>query len=58
MRIVRARADDWVPRNPQIRIGGWIGGFIAAAVIYVAVAAIIGHLLNGDGAPYLLGLGS
>lgn len=57
MSIIHARRDDWIPNNPQIRVGGWIGGFVAAVVIYVAVAAIIGHLLDGNGSPYLLGLG-
>ena len=39
MRIIRARADDWVPSNPRIRLGNWIGAFVIVAVIYVAVAA-------------------
>ena len=53
MRIVRARADDWVPSNPRIRVGNWIGAFVIVAVIYVAMAATIGSLLNGNGSPFL-----
>ena len=56
MSIIHASRDDWIPQNPQIRVSVWIGGFIVAAVSYVAVAAIIGHLLNGDGSPYLLSI--
>jgi hypothetical protein len=56
MSIIHARRDDWIPHNPQIRLARWIGAFIAAAVIYVAAAAVIGHLLNGDGSPYLLSI--
>ena len=36
--------------------GYWIAGLVAVAAIYVAVAAIIGHFLDGNGSPYLLGL--
>ena len=53
MRLIHARREDWVPHNPAIRPGSWIGGFVAVAVIYVAVAAAIGGLLNGNGSPYL-----
>jgi hypothetical protein len=56
MSIIHARRDDWIPNNPRIRIGGWIGAFVAVAVLYIAVAAIIGHLINGNGSPFLLGL--
>jgi hypothetical protein len=56
MSIIRARRDDWIPENPRIRVSLWIGAVLAAAVLYVAVAAIIGHLLNGNGSPYLLSL--
>jgi hypothetical protein len=56
MRIIRARRDDWIPRNPAIRPASWVGGFLVVAVIYVAVAATIGSLLNGNGSPFLLGL--
>jgi hypothetical protein len=56
MSIIRARRDDWIPENPRIRVSLWIGAAVAAAVLYVAVAAIIGHLLNGNGSPYLLSL--
>ena len=56
MSIIHARRDDWIPRNPRIRVGSWIGGFVVVAAIYIAVAAIIGHFLNGNGSPYLLSL--
>ena len=56
MRIIHARRDDWIPRNPRIGVGSWIAAFVIVPVIYVAIAAIIGHLLNGNGSPYLLGL--
>jgi succinate-acetate transporter protein len=57
MSIIHARRDDWIPENPRIRVGGWIGAFVMMAAVYIAVAAVIGHLINGDGSPYLLGLG-
>jgi succinate-acetate transporter protein len=57
MSIVRARREDWVPNNPRIHVAGWIGGFIAVAAVYIAVAAIIGHFINGNGAPFLNGGG-
>ena len=53
MSIIRARRDDWIPNNPQIRVGSWIGAFVVVVVIYIAVAAIIGHLITGNGSPYL-----
>lgn len=53
MSIIRARSDDWVPANPRIRVGGWIGAFIVATVIYLAVAAALGHIINGNGSPFL-----
>ena len=56
MSIIRARRDDWIPENPRISVGGWLGAIVAVAVLYVAVAAIIGHLINGNGSPFLLGL--
>jgi hypothetical protein len=56
MRIIRARRDDWIPENPDIRVGAWIGGIVAVAVLYVAVAAILGHFIDGDGSPLLLSL--
>lgn len=53
MRIIHARRDDWVPANPRIHVGGWIGAFFAVAAIYIATAAVIGHFINGNGAPFL-----
>jgi len=56
MSIIHARRDDWIPNNPRISVGGWIGAIVAVAVLYVAAAAIIGHLINGNGSPFLQGL--
>ena len=53
MSIIRARAVDWVPNNPRIHVAGWIGAFVAVAAIYIAVAAIIGHIINGNGSPFV-----
>jgi len=53
MGIIRARAEDCVPNNPRIHVGGWVGALIGAAAIYIVVAAIIGHFLNGNGSPFL-----
>ena len=53
MRIIRACAEDWVPNNPRIHVAGWIGAMIAVAAVYIAVAAVIGHLINGNGSPFL-----
>jgi len=53
MSIIRARRDDWIPENPRISVGGWIGAFVVVVVIYVAAAAIIGHLISGNGSPFL-----
>jgi hypothetical protein len=53
MSIIRARRDDWIPDNPRISVGGWIGAFVVVVVIYVAAAAIIGHLISGNGSPFL-----
>ena len=56
MPTIRARSDDWVPNNPQISVAGWIAALVIAPAIYVAVAAIIGHFVNGNGSPYQLSL--
>ena len=53
MQLIGARRDDWVPRNPAIRVGGWFAAFVAAAALYVATAAMIGHFISGNGAPFL-----
>jgi hypothetical protein len=53
MSIIGARKDDWVPGRRDVRPGWWIGGFIAATVLYLAVAELVGHLINGNGSPYL-----
>jgi hypothetical protein len=53
MSIIHARADDWRPHNPRISVGGWIGAFVLAAAVYIALGALMGHLINGNGAPFL-----
>lgn len=53
MRFIGARKDDWIPRNPNIHVGSWLAAIAIAAVMYVTTAVIIGHLLNGNGAPFL-----
>jgi hypothetical protein len=52
-RYFGARLDDWHPGNPKVKPAAWIGGLVAAAVFYVAVSAIIGHIVVGNGSPYL-----
>ena len=53
MSIIGARRDDWRPGRPDVKPGYWIGGFIGAVVLYFAVAEFVGHLINGNGSPYL-----
>jgi hypothetical protein len=53
MSIIGARKDDWVPDRPDVRPAYWIAGFIGAALLYFAIAELVGHLINGNGAPYL-----
>jgi hypothetical protein len=53
MSIIGARKDDWRPGRADVKVSWWIGGFIGAAILYVAVAALVGHLINGDGSPFL-----
>ena len=53
MSIIHARRDDWIPNDPRIHVAGWIGAIVVVAVLYVAVAAIIGHFTVGNGSPYL-----
>jgi hypothetical protein len=53
MSIIGARKDDWRPDRPDVRPAYWIGGFIGAALLYFAVAVFVGHLINGDGSPFL-----
>lgn len=53
MSIIGARKDDWRPGRPDVHLAWWIGGFVGAAILYLAVAAIVGHLVNGNGSPYL-----
>ncbi len=53
MRLIGARASDWRADRPDVRPGAWIGGIIAAVVFYVAISALVGHLIVGNGSPYL-----
>ena len=53
MSIIGARKDDWRPGRPDVHPAWWIVGFIGAAILYFAVAELAGHLMNGDGSPYL-----
>ncbi len=53
MRIIHARRDDWVPSNPRIHPASWLAAFALAVAMYVVTAIAIGHLLNGNGAPFL-----
>jgi hypothetical protein len=53
MRYIGARADDWRPARSDVKPGVWIAGFVAAAVFYVVIAALIGSLINGNGSPFL-----
>jgi len=57
MSIFGARRDDWHPGNPSVNLGSWIGGMIAAIVFYFVVAATIGTIINGNGAPFVGHLG-
>jgi hypothetical protein len=53
MGIFGARADDWHPDNAYVKPALWIAAFVGAVVFYFAVAAIVGHIVNGNGSPYL-----
>ncbi len=53
MSVIHARASDWRPNNPHISVGGWIGAIVVVAAVYVLVAAAIGHLIVGNGSPFL-----
>jgi hypothetical protein len=53
MSIIGARKDDWRADRPDVHPGWWIGAFIGAAVLYIVVAGFIGHLMNGNGSPFL-----
>jgi hypothetical protein len=53
MSIIGARKDDWRPGRADVKPAYWIGGFVAAALLYFAVADFVGHVINGNGSPYL-----
>jgi hypothetical protein len=53
MSIIGARKDDWRPGRADVKPAYWIGGFIAAVLLYFAVADLVGHFINGNGSPYL-----
>lgn len=48
-----ARSSDWHSGNPNVRLGAWIGAILGVLVLYVAVAALLGRFMNGDGSPFL-----
>jgi hypothetical protein len=53
MSIIGARKDDWRADRADVKPAYWIGGFIVAGLVYFAVADVVGHLINGNGSPYL-----
>ncbi len=53
MSIFGARTDDWRPDRPDVRPFVWIGGIVVAVAFYIAVAAIVGTIINGNGSPFL-----
>jgi len=53
MSLIGARKDDWRPDRADVKPGYWIGGFVGAVVFYIAVATVVGHIINGNGSPYL-----
>jgi hypothetical protein len=56
MRLIGARASDWHPDRPDVKLGSWLGAFLGVVVLYIAAIALIGGFVNGDGSPFL-GLG-
>jgi hypothetical protein len=53
MSTIGARASDWHSGNPRVKPALWIAAFAGAFIFSVAVAALIGGLVNGDGSPFL-----
>jgi len=53
MSFIKARASDWHPDRPSVRLGRWVGSFIAMAVLYVVLIGLAGHIINGNGSPFL-----
>ena len=53
MGIFGARADDWHSDNAYVKPAVWIAAFVCAVAFYFAVAAIVGHIVNGNGSPFL-----
>jgi hypothetical protein len=53
MSNIGARKDDWRPGRADVKPAYWFAGFIGAALLYFAVAELVGHFINGDGSPYL-----
>ena len=50
---IGARASDWRSDNPRVKPALWIAAFAGVFIFIIVVAALIGGLLNGDGAPFL-----
>ncbi len=53
MKLLGARLDDWRPGRSDVKPAAWIAGIIAAAAFYVAIAGLVGTLINGNGSPFL-----
>lgn len=53
MTLFGARPDDWRPGRPDVKPAAWIAAIIAAGIFYIVIAAIVGHLINGNGSPFL-----
>jgi hypothetical protein len=53
MSTIGARASDWHSGNPRVKPALWLAAFAGAFILSVAVAALIGGLVNGDGSPFL-----
>jgi hypothetical protein len=47
MAIIGARASDWHSGNPDLHPMRWFAAFVCAVVIYFAVLATLGTILNG-----------
>jgi hypothetical protein len=53
MSKIGARASDWHSGNPRVKPALWLAAFAGAFIFAVAVAALVGGLVNGKGAPFL-----
>jgi hypothetical protein len=53
MRFIGARASDWRPGNPNIRLGPWLGLFAGAVIVYLVLVGLTGSFFNSDGTAFL-----